>query len=224
MNYNPYDLVPIQLNGHLIYGRPFEFDSEVHDQMNMTNERGLYVVPTTVVACCPDCGAGFSISTSFIQPPFPIIKHSCNCQDEPVIDPFRNPLTFGDLQQHDFDPILKVPTTQEIVEASETVQERLEEVQDFKQPPKPPRNKPRKYKRTPKDGFKEEEKSSIPKFVPKMSKNKQNIDTELNSSKTKLPDNAEESSSSNNEDLMNALEEIEAKPDPFLDKLLDELE
>lgn len=122
MNYNPYDLVEINLNGMRTHARPYEFDSEVKNQHDMTNEHGKPVKPTKLSLACPQCGAGLNIDVRYgenMNPPLPVLNFCCldfypECPNaERVtptkldVDPFVNPLESGRVKMEDLDPILQ---------------------------------------------------------------------------------------------------------------------
>jgi hypothetical protein len=112
MNYNPYALVPLLINGKPIDGRPFEFDSTVVNQKTMKNAFGNYVKPSKVVSVCPDCGQGLQISLRLGDPPFQPVAylcHYCRPAPPPLIDPFVNPLVSGRVPIAELDPLLHNP-------------------------------------------------------------------------------------------------------------------
>lgn len=109
MTYNPYDLITLIINDMEIYGRPFEFDSEVVDQIEMTNSEGNLVKPTKLSTICPDCGQGLEIEVELNGPPFGAVETICpycNPEPEPIPDPFINPLDTGRIEAHNLDPLL----------------------------------------------------------------------------------------------------------------------
>lgn len=128
MNYNPYDMVPMIINGKEMNGRPFEFDSEIDNSFDMTNAFGNYVKPTKISTCCPDCGDGMEIKVSLLDdPPFDPIEANCQkCYpDRPdVVDPFMNPIESDRVAGYELDPLLHNPD--EYVKKDKlTVSERL---------------------------------------------------------------------------------------------------
>lgn len=109
MQYSPYDLVPLILNGCPTYGRPTAFDSDVTNQMKMTNAFGKYVKPTQISTTCHDCGQGFVIDIKLSDPPFS--PYVCSCpickiDPPPIPDPFINPVTSERISINDLDPLL----------------------------------------------------------------------------------------------------------------------
>ncbi len=112
MNYNPYDLVPLTINGKSITGRPFQFDSDVVNQKTMTNAFGAVVKPSKVMTMCPDCAQGFELEVKLDDPPFQPYAVSCPiCKPAPppLQDPFINPVKTGRIQAFELDPILHDP-------------------------------------------------------------------------------------------------------------------
>jgi hypothetical protein len=112
MNYNPYALVPLLINGKAIDGRPFEFDSAVVNQNTMKNAFGNFVKPSKVMSVCPDCGQGLSIALKLGEPPFQPVAYSCHyCHPTPppLVDPFVNPLVSGRVPIAELDPLLHNP-------------------------------------------------------------------------------------------------------------------
>ncbi len=125
MNYNPYDLVQLVINGKQLTGRPFEFDSEVVNQKTMTNAFGAVVKPSKVMTMCPDCGQGFELAVKLGDPPFVAVELSCPiCKPTPppIQDPFINPVKTGRIQAFELDPLLqdpKKPLSQEVGSVSD---------------------------------------------------------------------------------------------------------
>lgn len=110
MNYNPYDLVPLLINGKAITGRPFEFDSEVVNQKKMTNAFGSFIKPTKVATVCPDCSQGLLLDVRMGEPPFaPFVTlcQYCHPAPPPLPDPFINPVKSGRIPAADLDPLLQ---------------------------------------------------------------------------------------------------------------------
>jgi hypothetical protein len=115
MEYNPYDLIPIRVNGHEFQGRPTEFDSEVADNQAMTNAFGNTVKATKISTSCPDCGQGLAFDITLGEPPFAVqdfICYNCNPAPPPTADPFMNPLDEGRVAGHELDPLLHDPSEQ----------------------------------------------------------------------------------------------------------------
>lgn len=125
MNYNPYDLVPLLINGKPLSGRPLEFDSVVVDQKEMKNSFGSYVKPTRLSTVCPDCGAGLVVDVVLPEPPFKEVSITCEyCHaPPPPVDPFENPLDTGRVDMRDLDPL--VTGGAGLPDDGLTVQERL---------------------------------------------------------------------------------------------------
>ncbi len=112
MNYNPYDLVALLVNGKPIQGRPFAFDSDVVNQKKMTNAFGSPVKPIRVMTMCPDCCQGLELDVKLGDPPFEPFVASCpSCRPGPValVDPFVNPVLTGRVTPQDLDPTLHDP-------------------------------------------------------------------------------------------------------------------
>lgn len=131
MQYNPYDLVPLLINGKEMSGRPFEFDTQVADQKTMLNAFGGYVKPTKISTCCPDCGGGMMIDVVMDDPPFdPVVINCQTCYPDlpAVADPFVNPLLSERIKGHELDPLLHNPDEQIKTDES-TVKERMEALQ-----------------------------------------------------------------------------------------------
>lgn len=104
-NYNPYDLLELVVNGHNIYGRPFEFDSEIVTS-DMKNDKDQYVKPVKIATTCPDCGSGLIFGVNLADPPFPVLNFDCTeCNVGPpaLEDPFINPLDIGRVKLSDID-------------------------------------------------------------------------------------------------------------------------
>lgn len=127
MNYNPFDLVPLTINGKPITGRPFQFDSDVVNQKTMTNAFGALVKPSKVMTMCPDCGQGFELDVKLGDPPFQpyaVACPICKPAPPPLQDPFVNPIKTGRIQAFELDPILHDPK-QPLVEKAGTVADRF---------------------------------------------------------------------------------------------------
>lgn len=112
MNYNPYDLVQLLINGKPITGRPYEFDSNVVNQKKMTNAFGTIVKPTKVATVCPDCAQGLLLDIKLGEPPFAPYSVSCQyCRPgpPPLSDPFVNPVKTGRVTHQELNPLLADP-------------------------------------------------------------------------------------------------------------------
>lgn len=110
VNYNPYDLVPLLINGKPITGRPYEFDSQAVNQKKMTNAFGAYVKPTKVATVCPDCAQGLLIDVKLGEPPFSpfsTLCYLCRPAPPPLPDPFINPVKTGRVPAVELDPLLQ---------------------------------------------------------------------------------------------------------------------
>ena len=128
MVYNPYDLVPMLINGKPMSGRPFEYDSVATDLKEMRNAFGNYIKPTRLATMCPDCGAGMEVNVSLGEPPFQIVRVECiYCHKVPdLADPFENPLDSGRISAYELDPLAISPTPV-IVDDGLTAEERLQQ-------------------------------------------------------------------------------------------------
>lgn len=112
MNYNPYDLINLIINGKPITGRPFEFNSTLHDHKRMTNALGALVKPTKVSTMCPDCGQGLYVDVFLDTPPFAPVVVTCSyCQPAPAPfqDPFTNPVQSGRVRSIELDQLIHDP-------------------------------------------------------------------------------------------------------------------
>lgn len=108
MDYNPYNLVEMKINGKPIHGRPIEFDSEITDFSKLKNAFGNYVRPKVLSTVCPDCGQGLVVTVALPDPPFPVIEHTCPyCHPySEQVDPFQNPIDSQAISQQELDPLL----------------------------------------------------------------------------------------------------------------------
>lgn len=144
MQYNPYDLVPLLLNGQSTYGRPVAFDSDVVDQISMKNAFGKYVKPTQVALTCPDCGQGFMLDIKLSEPPFN--PYACSCPickpaPPPMLDPFTNPITSERITINELDPMLhniSKPIAPVTTVAERTKESKPKSPKSKKQPPQAP--------------------------------------------------------------------------------------
>lgn len=112
MNYNPYNLIQLLINGKPIGGRPYEMDSDVVNQKTMENGFGNLVKPSKVITMCPDCSQGLQVDVKLGDPPFEPVVYTCPyCKPAPpsVIDPFINPVKTGRVPAASLDPILHDP-------------------------------------------------------------------------------------------------------------------
>jgi hypothetical protein len=127
--YNPYDLVPMLINGQELTGRPIEFDSDVVDQMAMTNAFGAVIKPTKLSTVCPDCGQGLEVDVLLGEPPFSAVEsicYHCNPEPPPQADPFMNPVDEGRIASHELDPLLHDPASQVVADEESSVADRFQ--------------------------------------------------------------------------------------------------
>jgi hypothetical protein len=119
MDYNPYDLLLLEINGVSIDGRPIDFDG---DPINNS-----LAIPTKVATVCPNCGQGLEFDVQLSNPPFSVIARNCylcNVEKE-IISPFVNPLDTGEIQNYELEPLLYNPE-ERIVDDGKSVAERLD--------------------------------------------------------------------------------------------------
>lgn len=129
MTYNPYELVEITINGQQMTGRPTAFDGEITDFTKMTDGFNKLVHPSELSTVCPDCGQGLQLSVSLPDPPFPVREFTCpHCRPQGAIqaDPFNNPVESGKVEKHEFDPLLRKPSTEVKLEQENSVADRVE--------------------------------------------------------------------------------------------------
>ena len=128
--YNPYDLVQLKINGHELYGRPVEFDSEPVDTHTMLNKDGNILRPTKITSTCPDCGQGLLFDVKVGDPPYYIELdcYLCVVKTQPHINPFMNPIEDGRIKQSDIDPLLY--NNENLIDVATAVSDR---VSDFGQ-------------------------------------------------------------------------------------------
>lgn len=156
MNYNPYDLVPLLINGKPITGRPFMMDSDVVDQKTMKNAFGVLVKPSKVMTLCPDCLQGLEVDVKLGEPPFKPVVYSCKyCKPAPApsVDPFVNPVKTGRVPAQELDPILHDPM-KPLAETKGTVADRFQvPIETPIAAPAPiPQPSPRRPRKKPKTG------------------------------------------------------------------------
>lgn len=98
---NPYNLIPLIINGISTYGRPIEFDSEPCNGTAL-NKDGVLIKPTKCAVTCPQCGSGLYPELPAVCPiPYDIKCTSLGpCALYPEIspepsmpNPFRNAIT-----------------------------------------------------------------------------------------------------------------------------------
>jgi len=109
MQYNPFDLISLIINGHDCYGRPIAFDSDIVNQETSKNSFDKYVKPIQISTTCPDCGQGLILDVRLSDPPFAI--HICNCPlcrpiPPPMLNPFTNPIISSRISENELDPLL----------------------------------------------------------------------------------------------------------------------
>lgn len=116
--YNPYDMVPVIINGEETVGRPFEFDAQIVDFEKMEDGFGNQVKPTQLSTTCPGCGQGLILTVTLKDPPFEPVEYSCEyckpvAQDATIhYDPFSNPIETGQISSDELDPLLHNPNDQ----------------------------------------------------------------------------------------------------------------
>lgn len=127
--YNPFDLVPLIINGEEIFGRPYQFDSEIADHETMQNAFGDLVKPTKVSTVCPGCGSGIDAEVSFAEdPPFSALTINCdNCNPlaGPAEDPFIAPVATGRVDSSELDPLQNVDALDKVTSDGSSVADRL---------------------------------------------------------------------------------------------------
>jgi len=109
--YNPYDMVPMVINGEETVGRPIEFDAPIADFDKMEDGFGNQIKPIKLSTTCPGCGQGLIVTVTLLDPPFSPVRYSCEyCapveQDKTTHDPFTNPIETGQISQSELDPLL----------------------------------------------------------------------------------------------------------------------
>lgn len=106
MNYNPYDMLQVSINGTMFMARPITFDSEVHDHIKMTNVKGHIIKPNRIATTCPRCAGGIECDVVLNDPPFPVIDINCdNCNPPYVaIEPFIHPIQSGRIHITELSP------------------------------------------------------------------------------------------------------------------------
>lgn len=127
--YNPYDLVPLLINGKQIYGRPIELDSVIVNHTKITNGFGSLVKPSKLSTTCPDCGQGLMLDVKLSEPPFFYSTDCYICRPtKPENTIFVNPL-IDSIGHDELDPLMNVKIEPNI---TTTVAERNEEKQRLK--------------------------------------------------------------------------------------------
>lgn len=120
MNYNPYDLIRIRINGQPTYGRPTQLDSTIVNQKTITNEFGKIVKPSRIVSTCVQCGHSVDATIRLNDPPFDIVDIICSRCKPPIDvfhDPFLNPLNSGRIAPSHLDTLAHSPRSEiEIIE------------------------------------------------------------------------------------------------------------
>jgi len=90
--YNPYDLVPVDVDGVQTAGRPIELNGDIAKTTTMTDSAGNLVCPSKLSITCPKCGSGYIIPVSFYSVPFPVPQTSCaECNKGKVLEPMVDP-------------------------------------------------------------------------------------------------------------------------------------
>jgi len=145
VNYNPYDILEISINGNKIHARPFQFDSEPSNYQTLENKEGRIIRPTKLASICPDCGQGLEIDIDLQDAPegwhqvstyLSFNCYLCNANEVLVIqDPFFNPLEDGRVEEKDIDPLL-VGVGEHLAEAEGTVADRIMMENAEETPPK----------------------------------------------------------------------------------------
>lgn len=145
MNYNPYDILEISINGNKIHARPFQFDSEPSNYHTLENKEGRIIRPTKLASICPDCGQGLEIDIDLQDAPegwhqvptyLSFNCYLCNANEARQIqDPFFNPIEDGRIEEKDIDPLL-VGFGEHLVEAEGTVADRIGKENAEETPPK----------------------------------------------------------------------------------------
>lgn len=126
--YNPYDMVPMVINGVEMQGRPVEFDSDIADFDKMENAFGKLVKPKKLTTVCPNCGQGLEVHVVMGDPPFSPVEYTCEHCTPPklvVNDPFNNPIESGRVPSSELDPLLH-DLNEQIVPATESVGDRVD--------------------------------------------------------------------------------------------------
>jgi hypothetical protein len=150
MEYNPYELLNINVNGQKAYGRPVEYDSSTTGPNSVKNNFGYYVKPIKMVTTCPDCGQGLELNVRYPDPPFPVVDFACYiCKSQSVVrDPFVDPLKSGRITLEDLNPHIYKHERHDLGDT--TVAERLSKDIQNKSKPKSSK-KPKKSERNTKD-------------------------------------------------------------------------
>jgi len=130
--YNPYDLIPLKINGSSTYGRPVEFDSVIADQKTLKNAFGQLVKPSRLSTTCNDCGQGFLFYVDLEEPPFSMDINCPLCKPVPYCDePFVDPVKEGLVKEHEINPSL-VDLNKGLEATETTVADRQAKVVDEK--------------------------------------------------------------------------------------------
>jgi len=115
MNYNPYDLLDVSINGQRTHARVLALDSDIVDQVKSTNQKGYYVVPKDIITMCPNCACPLQMTVDLPQPPFPVVTFNCsNCHPElepetALVDPFTSGrITLNELCPQEEEKITRV--------------------------------------------------------------------------------------------------------------------
>jgi len=151
MEYNPYELLNINVNGKKAYGRPVEYDSSTTGPNSVKNIFGYYVKPIKMVTTCPDCGQGLELNVRYPDPPFPVVDFACyicKSQSNIVRDPFIDPLKSGRITLEDLNPHIYKLERHDLGDT--TVAERLSKDMQKKGKPKSSK-KPKKSEKNTKE-------------------------------------------------------------------------
>jgi len=113
-DHNPYDPVPLIINGKTVYGRPVEFDSEPAGSDTVLNAGGEPIRPTSLQTACPDCGLEIRLAPG--APPSACHEYVAECPRRPspaaaeraMPDPFQNPHLEGIMEYEEVDTDLMV--------------------------------------------------------------------------------------------------------------------
>lgn len=156
MNYNPYDILEVSINGNKIHARPFQFDSEPINLNTLENKDGRIIRPTKLVSICPDCGQGLEIDIDLKDAPegwhqvsayLNFNCYLCNANEvKEIQDPFFNPLENGRIEEKDIDPLL-VGVGEQLIETEGTVADRIEAESTEETPSETPQKAKKKTKK-----------------------------------------------------------------------------
>ena len=101
MNYNPYDLVQVDMYGEMINARPIVLSGIVASN-DFLDPFGRLVKPEKVVLTCPSCGSYIELTLNYDDsPPYVGICGCCEERKPKYIDPFVNPVECGRISRYD---------------------------------------------------------------------------------------------------------------------------